>query len=46
MAGAHRFVKELADARLVVIEEAGHFLQEDAPEEVAGEIGTFFRSLS
>ena len=46
VAGAHRFVKELADARLVVIEEAGHFLQEDAPEEVAGEIGTFFRSLS
>jgi len=46
VAGAHRFKKEIPDATLVVIEEAGHFLQEDAPAEAAGEIGKFFRTLS
>ncbi len=45
VAGAHRFKKEIPGAQLVVIEEAGHFLQEDAPEQVARQIGMFLRSL-
>ena len=39
--GAHRFNKEIPGSRLVVIDDAGHFLQEDAPERVAQEIADF-----
>ena len=31
-AGAHRFERELADTQLVLVEGAGHFVWEDAPE--------------
>lgn len=46
VSGAHRFVAQLPDARLVVLEEAGHFLHEDAPERVAQEIAGFLRGVS
>src|SRR2546421_12576323 len=39
--GAYRFTKELPEAELVVLDDAGHFLMEDEPERVAQEIGTF-----
>ena len=39
--GAYRFKKELPDAELVVLEEAGHYLMEDEPERVAREIASF-----
>jgi len=38
---AYRFKKELPDAELVVLEEAGHFLMEDDPARVAREIADF-----
>ena len=41
VAGAYRFKKELPDAELVVLDEAGHYLMEDEPERVAREIGAF-----
>jgi haloalkane dehalogenase len=31
LAGAHRFARELPDTKLVVIEDAGHFVWEDVP---------------
>ena len=39
--GAYRFQKELPDARLVVLDQAGHFLMEDDPERVGEEIRSF-----
>ena len=39
--GAYRFQKELPAARLVVLDEAGHFLMEDDPDRVAAEIRAF-----
>ncbi len=39
-----RLANALADARLVVIEEAGHFLPEDQPEVVAQHIREFLQS--
>lgn len=39
--GAYRFTKELPDAELVVLDEAGHFLMEDEPERVGREITAF-----
>jgi haloalkane dehalogenase len=45
VAGAHRFKRELPHAELVVLDEAGHFLQEDEPERVAAEIARFLGSL-
>ena len=45
VAGAHRFKGELPEARLVVVEEAGHFLQEDAPERVAEEVAGFLADV-
>ena len=41
VAGAYRFKKELPDAELVVLDEAGHFLMEDEPDRVAREIAAF-----
>jgi len=43
--GAYRFRKALPGAELVVLEDAGHFLQEDAPERVAREIGRFLADV-
>jgi haloalkane dehalogenase len=45
VAGAHRFAREIPHARLVVLEDAGHFLQEDAPERVAREIAHFLATV-
>src|SRR5436190_624001 len=45
VSGAHRFVKEIPDARLVVLEAAGHFLMEDDSERVATEIGNFLADV-
>jgi haloalkane dehalogenase len=45
VAGAHRFKKEIPHAELVVLEDAGHFLQEDDPERVAAEIGRWLSTL-
>ena len=39
--GAYRFKKELPDAELAVLDDAGHFLMEDDPERVAREIAEF-----
>jgi haloalkane dehalogenase len=43
--GAHRFKQEIPHAELVVLEDAGHFLQEDDPERVAAEIQRFLSTL-
>jgi haloalkane dehalogenase len=40
-ATAHRFERELQDTELVLIEEAGHFVWEDAPEECARALTAF-----
>ena len=45
VAGAHRFQREIPHAELVVLEDAGHFLMEDQPERVAGEIGRFLSGV-
>jgi haloalkane dehalogenase len=39
--GAHRFARELSDTELVVIEDAGHFVWEDAPVRCAEAVTTF-----
>ncbi len=44
--GAHRFKREIPHAELVILEDAGHFLQEDAPERVAREIAGFLARVS
>jgi haloalkane dehalogenase len=41
VAGAHRFARELSDTELVVIEDAGHFVWEDAPVRCAEAVTTF-----
>jgi haloalkane dehalogenase len=41
VAGAHRFKRELPDAKLVVIEDAGHFVYADQPERSAAEVTEF-----
>ena len=46
VSGAHRFDRELADTRLVVVEGAGHFVFEDAPEETAEAVTSFLAGLS
>ncbi len=45
-AGAHRFAKHLPSAEVVVIEEAGHFVWEDAAEEANGLTLDFLERLS
>ena len=46
VASAHRFKREIPHAELVVLEGAGHFVHEDAPERVAGEIARFLRTVA
>jgi haloalkane dehalogenase len=41
VAGAHRFSKEIPGSRLVVLDDAGHFLMEDDPGRVGSEIRRF-----
>jgi len=38
---AHRFHKEIPDSELVIVEGAGHFVFEDAPERTASEVADF-----
>ena len=45
VAGAHRFEREIPGSELVVIEGAGHFVVEDAPERYGSELGAFLRSV-
>jgi haloalkane dehalogenase len=45
VAGAHRFQKEIPHAELVVVEDAGHFVMEDAPERVGAELARFLGTL-
>jgi haloalkane dehalogenase len=41
VAGGYRFQKEIPGSRLVVLDDAGHFLMEDDPNRVGDEIGAF-----
>lgn len=41
LAGAHRFLREVPHAQLVVVEGAGHFVYADEPERCAREIVSF-----
>jgi len=41
---APRLQREIPGSRLKVISEAGHFVQEDAPEEVVNVLGGFFQA--
>ena len=43
MAGAHRFVREIPGAELVVLDGLGHFLFEEDGERPAAEIVRFLR---
>jgi haloalkane dehalogenase len=45
VAGAHRFERELPDTELVVIEDAGHFVWEDAPERCAEAVTGFLKPI-
>jgi haloalkane dehalogenase len=44
-AGAHRFHKEIPGSELVVLEDTGHFLWEQAPERSSEELARFLRGL-
>ena len=46
VATARRLKEEIPHAELVILEDTGHFVQEDAPERVAAVITRFLRSLS
>ena len=43
--GAYRFKKEIPEAKLVVLDDAGHFLMEDDPDRVASEIAGFLAEV-
>jgi haloalkane dehalogenase len=45
VAGAHRFDSELRDTELVVIDDAGHFVWEDAPERCAEAVVRFLARI-
>jgi haloalkane dehalogenase len=45
VAGAHRFERELPHTELVVVEGAGHFVWEDAPERCAAAVTAFLGRL-
>ena len=46
VAGAYRFERELSDTELVVIDGAGHFVWEDAPEACAAALTGFLGRIS
>ena len=41
VAGAYRFKKEIPDAKLVVLEDASHYVMEDDPQRFASEVASF-----
>jgi haloalkane dehalogenase len=43
--GAHRFHKQIPGSRLVVLDDAGHYVMEDASERVGKELRSFLQSL-
>jgi haloalkane dehalogenase len=43
--GAHNFAEQLPDARLVFIDDAGHFVFEDAPERCVREVLDFLQDV-
>jgi haloalkane dehalogenase len=43
--GAHRFHKQIPGARLVVLEDAGHYVMEDDPVRVGAELESFLETL-
>ena len=45
VAGAHRFERELADTELVVVEDAGHFVWDEAPERCSDALVAFLARL-
>jgi haloalkane dehalogenase len=45
VAGAHRFAREIEGSSLATIEEAGHFVWEDAPERCNAELLRFLNDL-
>jgi haloalkane dehalogenase len=45
VAGAHRFDRELPDTELVVVDGAGHFVWEDAPEACAEAVVRFLARI-
>ena len=45
VAGAHRLQAEIPGSELVVVDGAGHFVVEDAPERYAAELSSFLRSV-
>jgi haloalkane dehalogenase len=46
LAAAHRFERELPDTELVVVEGAGHFVWEEAPERCAAAVTGFLARIS
>jgi haloalkane dehalogenase len=44
VAGGYRFQKEIPGARLVVLEEAGHYLMEDEPRRLGEEVRSFLEA--
>ena len=44
--GAHRFHKQIPGARLVLLDDAGHFLMEDDPRRVGEELRQFLAGFS
>jgi haloalkane dehalogenase len=45
VAGAHRFERELDDTELLAVEDAGHFVWEEAPERCAEAVTAFLARL-
>jgi pimeloyl-ACP methyl ester carboxylesterase len=45
VAAAYRFRRELPDAEIVVLDDAGHFVFEDAPESANAAVVEFLRRL-
>jgi pimeloyl-ACP methyl ester carboxylesterase len=43
--GAYRLAKQLPGARLVVLDDANHFVMEDDPSRVAAEVKEFLAGL-
>ena len=41
VAGAHRLKREIPDAKVVLLEDSGHFLYADEPERAAAEVAEF-----